>query len=704
MKAGARPFLQAVLAASALLGVVAAEPATPAQAATPAPAATPAQASTPAQAATPAIGISVDWIDQTVSPRQDLFDYANGHWLKTHPIPADRAVYGIDALTQENTEAQLRTLVEQLAADPALDPGSEEGKVAMLYRDFMDVAAADQRGVAPVQRMLTSIAGLHDRRQLARLFADLGMAGVIVPIGYGTAQDERDSSRYLVHVGQSGLSLPDRDYYLDRKDARFAKVRSAYVSYMAGLLRRAGQPDAVRAARQVMAFETAIARLQWTKVENRDPVKTYNARNLTQLQALMPHLDWVALFTGEGLPADPGTVVVGQPGFLQGLDRLLTSTPLPVLRNALRVQVMRAAAPFLDQDLAARSVAFESGVLRGIPEERPRWKRALALVEQSMGEALGKRYVAAHFPATARLAIQDLVDHLVLAYRDSIQQLDWLEPATRAAALDKLTHIRAKLGYPDQWRDYRALQLVPGDLFGNVQRARAFETLRENHRLREPVDRMEWDMTPQTVNAYYNPTQNEIVFPAAQLQAPYFDAQADAASNYGNIGFVIGHELSHAFDDEGSQFDAQGNLRDWWTAADHARFSQRTAAMVAQYGALDGVPGIKVNGALTLGENIADNVGLTIAWRAYQASLAGHEAPVIGGLTGAQRFFIAYAQSWMGKEREEERVKHLKSDPHAPLDLRTNQTVRNQDAFHAAFGTQPGDQEWLAPADRVRLW
>ena len=404
------------------------------------------------------------------------------------------------------------------------------------------------------------------------------------------------------------------------------------------------------------------------------------------------------------MPADADRLIVAQPDFLAGLDHLLATTPVPVLRHVLQLQVMRTFAPYLDTGTVMLANDFESGVLRGVPEQRPRWKRGLTVLESAYGEALGRLYVARHFPPEARSGVQDLVDHLVEAYADSIHQLDWLEPATRDEALAKLKLIRTKLGYPVRWRDYSGCTVQSGDLLGNVLRAYRCELQRRNARLHAPVDRDEWVMTPQTVNAYYEPTLNEIVFPAAQLQPPYFDAGADAAANYGNIGFVIGHELSHAFDDEGSQFDGSGNLRDWWTRADHARFAARTDALVAQYDAIAPLPDARVNGRLTLGENIADTVGLTIAWKAYQASLHGVDAPVINGLTGPQRFFISYAQSWLGVTREAELRQRLKTDPHAPLAVRTNQTVRNQDAFFAAFGVQPGDPMWLAPDQRVHLW
>jgi predicted metalloendopeptidase len=649
-------------------------------------------------------GLNHAAIDISVSPRQDLFRHANGRWLADTPIPADRASYGIDAITQDRTEVQLRTLVGELLSRQDLAPDSNAAKIAVLYRDFMDEPRCNRLGLAPLKPMLDQVAALRSRTELPALFARLSLLGVDMPMDVGVTQDERQADRYLVHLGQSVLSLPDRDYYLDQHEARFRSIRKAFLRYATAQFRRLQDPAPERAAHDVLQFEQRLAAAQWTRVENRDPLKTYNPRSIEQLRHDSPQLDWAVWFTALGLPADPGTVIVGQPDYQRKLDHILASTPLHVLKTWLRWQVLRAYAPLLDEDTARRQFAFESGVLSGIPEQRPRWKRGLAVVEGAIGEGLGQLYVERHFPPESKARIQDLVSHLIAAYASSIDQLDWLGPQTREAAHAKLAQIHSKLGYPEHWRDYGGLQFTPGDLVGNVQRAQLFEARRHLDRLGKPVDRDEWAMTPQTVNAYYEPTLNEIVFPAAQLQAPYFDAAAEDAANYGDIGFIIGHELSHAFDDEGSQFDGQGNLRDWWTAEDHEHFRQRTAALVEQYSAVTPVRGVHVNGELTLGENIADNAGLTIAWKAYVASLQGREAPVIDGLTAPQRFYISYAQSWLGKQREADLVRQIKTDPHAPLDVRTNLAIRNQDAFHAAFGTEPGDPLWLAPAQRVRLW
>lgn len=649
-------------------------------------------------------GIDLALMDPAVSPRVDLFRHANGRWLATTPIPADRAGYGIDAIVQDRTELQLRELVEQLARRQDLAPDSSGAKIAGLYSDFMDASRCDQLGTRPLKPLFDHIDTVHDRDGLATLFGELSLLGIDLPLEIGVSQDERDTTRYLVHVAQGGLSMPDRDYYLDHKDARFRRMRADFVHYAEAQFRRIHEVEPGRAARDVLVFETRLAKAQWDRVANRDPLKTYNPRTLAELRTATPHLRWDRWLATLGLPADPGTVIVAQPSYQLALDRILQTTPLPVLKSWLRWQVLRSYAELLDRETAQRHFSFESGVLRGVPEQEPRWKRGLAVVESAMGDGLGQYYVERHFPPAAKARIELLVAHLIAAYGESIDHLDWLGEESRQAAHDKLAHIRAKLGYPDHWRDYSQLLLPRGDLVGSVQAAQRFESHRQLDRLGHPVDRDEWDMTPQTVNAYYNPTLNEIVFPAAQLQSPYFDPEADDAANYGDIGFIIGHELSHAFDDEGSQFDAAGNLRDWWTPADHAAFRSRTQTLVAQYGAVSPIAGTHVNGELTLGENIADNAGLTIAWKAYLASLQGREPALIDGMSAGQRFFVSYAQSWMGKQREADVVKQLKSDPHAPFEVRTNLAVRNQDGFHAAFGTAPGDPMWLAPEARVRLW
>ena len=650
------------------------------------------------------IGIQLEYMDSSVSPRTDLFQYANGRWLKDTPIPADRAMYGIDALTQEKTELQLKVLVERLAQRNDLAAGTDEAKIALLYKNFMDEVAIEHAGLKPITPFLIRIDQLRSHHDLATLFAQLSQAGISTPFDFGVMQDEKHADRYSIHLSQSELSLPDREYYLDKKNKRFKGFRKSYLKYVAGQFNRLGEHHPHFAAHRILSFETEIARIQWDRVQNRDPQKTYNPRLLKALKKIAPDIAWGDLLKEESLPADPGEIIIAQPSYLIKLNGLIKKTPLSVWKTWLRWQVLRAYAPMLDKDIAHRQFAFESGELRGVPEQKPRWKRALQLIETTMGEGLGHLYVDAYFTPTSKAKIQNVVNHLIAAYGESIDHLDWLSPATQQEAHKKLSYINAKLGYPNKWRAYSALTFEENDVVGNFARAMAFESARNSAKFGQVVDRDEWMMTPQTVNAYYNPTLNEIVFPAAQLQEPYFDEKADDAANYGNIGFIIGHELSHAFDDQGAQFDEVGNLRDWWTAEDHAAFSKKTAAIVAQYSAVESLPKIFVNGELTLGENIADNAGLTIAWKAYQASLDGKPAPVINGMTGAQRFYVSYAQSWMGKLREADLLRLLKTDPHAPMDVRTNMAVRNQDAFHDAFGTQPGDPLWLAPDQRVKLW
>lgn len=651
-----------------------------------------------------ASGIDLSLVDDSIPARSDLFRHANGRWLAHTRIPPDRANYGIDAITQDRVEDQLHALVAELAVRQDLPADSTPAKIALLYREFMDRQRCNRLGLAPLHNWFARIGGIERRAQLGRLFGEFTLVGIDLPLELDVAQDERDASRYRIHAQQGGLSLPDRDYYLDRHDARLRAIRKAFLVYAEDQFRRLHAPDPAGAAHQVLAFETRIARAQWDRVANRDPLRTYNPRTPATLRQELPHLYWRGWLQALGVGDDPGLIVVGQPSYVSRLDRILAGTPLPVLKTWLRWQVLRSYAPLLDDATAQRAFRFESGVLRGVPQQLPRWKRGLDLIDATLGDGLGQLYVERHFPPEAKARIEALVSALVEAFRDSIERLEWMTPATRSAALDKLAHVHAKLAYPEHWRDYRLLELVPGDLLASVESAVRFESRRQLDRLAQPVDRDEWDMTPQTVNAYYNPTLNEIVFPAAQLQAPYFDPRADDAANYGGIGCTIGHELSHAFDDEGSQYDAQGNLRDWWTRLDRLQYHRLTLALVQQYSRVSPLPGLHVNGRFTLGENIADNVGMTIAWKAYQASLQGSEAPVIDGMSGAQRFFISYAQSWLGKQRDADLVQQLKSDPHAPYAVRANLPARNQDAFHTAFGTAPGDGMWLPPQARVHLW
>ena len=599
----------------------------------------------------------------------------------------------------------LRAILEglQSSADPA-DP--DQRKMADLYASFMDEAAAEKAGLHPLDAELARIAGIATPAGIAPLIAHFNRIGVTVPVGTVVHQDARDATRYVFDIEQDGLGLPDRDYYL-QKDAKLREIRARYEDHVARMLALAGLADAATQARDIVALETALARVQWTKVQNRDPVKTYNKLAFAQLARLAPRMDWSAYLAGTGVAGKAESVIVGQPSYLKGLDGLLRTTPLPTWKAYLRWHLISDYAPYLGAAYVDEHFAFYGKVLRGVEQNEPRWKRGVRLVDGQIGEALGRLYVARHFPAASRARMIQLVDNLLAAYREDMATLDWMSPATRTRGLAKLARFTRKIGYPDRWRDYTALRFDRDDLAGNVMRGNAFEFERNLNKLGQPIDRNEWGMTPQTLNAYYNPEQNEIVFPAAILQPPFFDPTADDAVNYGAIGAVIGHEISHGFDDQGSQYDGDGNLLDapgWFTRADLDRFKQRTHALVRQYAAYAPVPGYPVNGELTLGENIADNSGLAIAFKAYHRALGGAPAPVLDGFTGDQRFFMGWAQVWRSKTRENQAILLIKSDPHSPEEIRGQVPERNLGAFHEAFGIGPGDRMYLDPGKRVTLW
>jgi putative endopeptidase len=656
-----------------------------------------------AQAATaPVSGVDRSGMDASVRPQDDFFRYANGVWLKNTPIPPDRAYAGGLDDIHRNTQAQLRTLIEQTARSRSGD--ADAAKIDDLYAGFMDEAALDKRGVKPLVDELATIRAVTDPKQLAATFGRLVRLGVGAPITVAIGQDDRDSSRYVPTLWQSGLGLPDRDYYVQESDTRFREARVRYVEYMERLLTLADERDVQARARAVLALEVELARVQWSAVENRDPIRTYNLVALAGLPGLAPAFDWAGFLSATGLAGKTPNLIVGQPSYLQGLSALLQSVPLEVWKSYATVRLLHEYAPYMGKDFSSARFAFSGMALQGRSVELPRWERGVALVNASLGEALGKRYVEAHFPAASKARIETMVGRLLEAYRQSITSSDWMGTETRSEALAKLAKFRAKIGNPTRWRDYRAVKIVRDDLLGNVVRARDFEFRRDLAKLGAPIDRDEWGLTPQTINAYYNPSLNEIVFAAAILQAPAFDPAADDAVNYGAIGAVIGHEISHGFDDQGSQYDGNGNLRDWWTSQDKARFTTKTAALVEQYGAYSPLPGYKLSGELTLGENIADNSGLAIAYKAWKLSLGGKESPVIDGLSGDARFFLGWAQQWRGKARDEALLRQIKSDPHSPNEFRVNGAVRNHPAFGPAFGVKRGDPMYLAPEAQVSIW
>jgi putative endopeptidase len=647
-------------------------------------------------------GIAVDELSDDVRPQDDLFRHVNSRWLATAEIPPDRAAHGAFHVLRDQAELDVRAIAEEAAASDA-PAGSDERKVGDLWAAFMDVDGAEKRDAEPLADDLAAIRSVRSLAELVALLGRLQRHGSPGLVGWFVDNDGEDANRYIVNLVQGGLGLPDEAYY--REDA-YAEVRASYVEHVATMLRLVDESDADAAAARVMALETALAKGHWTTVDSRDALKTYNKHTLTALGALAPGLDWDMWLDGLGAPDGAfDEVVVRQPGAVETAAGLLGEVPLADWQAWLTFHHVRSAAPFLSSRFVDADFAFYGTLLSGIPELRERWKRGVDVVEGALGEALGKLYVARHFPPEHKAHMDRLVGWLVEAYRVDIEALEWMSPDTRRRALDKLARFTPKVGYPDTWRDYSALEIDRDDLLGSARRAAAFEVDRNLAKIGTPIDRGEWHMTPQTVNAYYNPGMNEIVFPAAILRWPFFDPDADDAVNFGGIGAVIGHEIGHGFDDQGSRYDGDGNLSDWWTADDRANFDVLTRALISQYDGFTpaGLDGHHVNGALTVGENIGDLGGITIAHKAYLLSLQGEEPPVIDGLTGSQRVFLGWGQVWRMATREAEQIRRLAIDPHSPPEFRAN-VVRNLDEFHDAFAVTEGDGMWLPADARVRIW
>jgi putative endopeptidase len=645
-------------------------------------------------------GLDLSGFDWSVRPADDLNQFVNGHWLQKTVIPEDRSVTGTFDALLERTEGQLHTILDRVMTQPnSTDPDTR--KIAALYASFMDERAINQRGLKPLEAAFGEIEALKDGRGLARLFAQLSNEGVTTPFMIMIHPDQKEARQYILDLSQSGLGLPDRDYYLS-DDETLQHIRGEYEHHIERMLRLTGTKEPAATAKDIVALETRIAKVQWDRVANRDPVKTYNRTKRADLAQLLPGFDWEAFLSSLG--AQPDVVNVSQPGYVSELGEVLNKTSMSSWKQYLRWQVLRAYAPYLAGKVDREHFAFYGTILEGTPVQRARWRRGIALVDQSIGEALGRLYVAEYFPPESKVRVEKLVRNLIAAYSSDIDTLDWMGPQTKKSAHAKLDALLLKIGYPDRWRDYSALVFDRRDLVGNVRRAAQFESRRNLAKLGQPVDRSEWDMTPPTINAYYNPSYNEIVFPAAILQPPFFDPLADDAVNYGAVGAVIGHEISHGFDDEGSQFDPAGNLTNWWTEADRAAFNTKAHMLVAEYASFEPVPGFHLNGELTLGENIADNSGLAIAYKAYLRSLDGTTPPLIDGFTGPQRFYLGFAQVWREKARDNIVIELIKSDPHSMGRFRVLGTVRNQPGYYDAFGVHKGDASYEPPEKRVLMW
>ena len=645
--------------------------------------------------------------------QDDLFGHVNGTWLETAEIPGDRSSWGPFVMLADTAEEHVREIIEACAgggatgpaAGDAATPESEEEsrKIGDLFASFMDEERVEKLGHTPIQPLLDQIDALSEVSQLGAFLGSFERRGGGGLFGSFVDSDDRNSERYVVNILQGGIGLPDESYYREEK---FAEIREKYVDYLSRILTLAERPDADTTAARVLALETRLARGHWERAETRDVLKTYNLTTLEELRATVPSFDFVAWV--DALGGSEETIqeaVVRQPSYLAHLETVLADTPIEDWKAFLSVRAIRTAAAYLSSGFVEANFDFYGRTLSGTPELRARWKRGVGLVEGSLGEAVGREYVARHFPPRSKEMMDELVANLLEAYRRSIADLDWMTDETKQRAYEKLDTFRPKIGYPEKFRDYSALQVSPDDLVGNVLAATAFETDRELRKIGQPVDRDEWFMLPQTVNAYYNPGTNEICFPAGILQKPFFDADADPAENYGGIGAVIGHEIGHGFDDQGAQYDGHGNLNDWWTAEDKAAFEVKSKSLIAQYDVFEprDLPGEHVNGALTVGENIGDLGGLTIAHKAYLISLEEQEVPTRDDLTGEQRLFLSWAYVWRTKRRKELAQQFLTTDPHSPPEFRAN-IARNLTEFHLAFDVQPGDGLWLDPEDRVRIW
>ena len=641
--------------------------------------------------------------DPSVKPGDSFYQYANGKWLQNTPIPEDKSNYGMFTVLGDRSDERTKEII--LGADRT--QGAEAQKVADFYGAFMDEAGIEAKGVAPVQPELDAIAKIADKAGVVASFAFASRHGRPSPFITFVAQDDKDPEHYIALVMQGGLGLPDRDMY-DAANTQFEAARTGYKKYVAALLAQAGIKDADAKAAAIYALEEKIAAVHWTRVQNRDPIKTYNKTATADLAKLAPGVDWKAWLAGVGLDKVSAVNVV-QPTAITGIAKLVDSEPVAVWKDYLAFHTLNNAAPYLSKAFVELKFDMYGKTLSGIPQLKERWKRGVDQVTGALGEAVGKLYVEKYFTPATKAQADELVGNLLTAMGARLDGLAWMSPTTKEKAKAKLATYNPKIGFPKTWRDYGKLEVKPDDAYGNADRADAFEYERRLARINDPVDRDEWGMTPMTVNAYYNPGLNEIVFPAAILQPPFFDPGADPAVNYGGIGAVIGHEISHGFDDQGSQYDARGRLDNWWTPDDQAKFKAATAQLVAQYNAYCPFPasGDKpaqcVKGELTLGENIADLAGLTVAYDAYKLSLGGKPAPVIDGLTGDQRFFLGWAQVWRRLYRDAELAQRLVTDPHSPSEFRTS-VVRNLDAWYDAFGVKPGEALYLAPEQRVRIW
>ncbi len=645
-------------------------------------------------------GIDSASLDPLVRPQDDLFRHYNGKWVREYEMPADRSSDGIFRKLHDEAEEQVRQIIETSSGV------GEAQKIGDLYKSFMDTDAIKARGISPIVDDLAAIDGITNLKEFITVMARLEMRGIGGIFGAAIYPDAMDSNTNILYIGQGGLSLPDESYY---REEQFASIRTAFLDHVAKMCALVGIANGADVAKKILTLETEIATHHWDQVKDRDATLTYNKYSRAELEILAPHFLFDTWASNAKVPAKAfESLVVCEPSFFESLSAMFAR--FDSNRDSwvawLKLNLVSASAAFLTDEIVQQNFEFYAKTLSGTPQIRDRWKRGVSVTQGALGEAIGKVYVEKHFPARAKQEMKVLVDYLLEAYRLSILELPWMSDATKQKALEKLKKFTPKIGYPDKWRDYSTLEISAGDLIGNLWRIAEFDHAYAIAKIGAPVDRDEWHMTPQTVNAYYNPLANEIVFPAAILQPPFFDLDAEMAANYGGIGATIGHEIGHGFDDQGSKYDGDGNMVDWWLDEDRAKFEELTSVLVAQFDALspESTPDIHVNGAFTLGENIGDLGGLAIAYKAYKLALKGAQSPVIDGFTGDQRFFLSYAHSWRNKNRPEEVRRRIAIDPHSPDEFRCNQIVRNVQEFYDAFALTEKDQLWLAPKERVRIW
>ena len=649
-------------------------------------------------------GLDLSHIDQSVRPQDDLFRFMNGKWLKESKIPEDRASDGAFYWLYEQAEKQVKQIILDQAASKAA-AGSNAQKIGDLYNSFMDEDGIEKLGLSPIADDLAKAADIKTVDDFLKTlggFEARGLSGLFYTY---VSTDNKDSTKNILYLGQSGLSLPDEAYY---REDEYKQIRQEFLKHVAKMFELANLENPSQSAQEVLEIETQLAACHWDQVKDRDAEATYNKKSFAELKQLAANFDWPLWITASNTPAAVlDQVIVRQPSYFEGLSKLMAAFDLPKWRSWLIWHVLSGASPYLSSNFVNENFHFYGTTLSGIPKLKDRWKRGVGLVEGALGEAVGQIYVERHFGEIAKTKMVELVANLIKAYRVSIEGLSWMSQETKERAYIKLEKFTPKIGYPDKWRDYSALEIKAGDLIGNLAQIAKYSQDYEYNKIGKPVDKSEWYMTPQTVNAYYNPGMNEIVFPAAILQPPFFDVAADDyAANYGGIGAVIGHEIGHGFDDQGSKYDGDGNLVNWWSDIDRKEFEKRTKKLIDQYDQLSpaAAPDVKVNGALTVGENIGDLGGLTIAYKAYEISLNGKQPPVIDGYSGAQRFFMGWAQSWRGKYRAEEVRRRIATDPHSPDEFRCNQIVSNLDEFYQAFTVSENDKHFMNSEERVRIW